>query len=91
LRSYPGDFADYIDVLRSFAYDGKLFERSVGAMVKIVTAGELDEKGRAAEMLASLFHLCLSGTHATIDKRLSVVETLLRSTDPSGGVSELAH
>jgi hypothetical protein len=71
----------HLDLLRSLAYDPALFERCVEAMVRILTARDGNEQSHATELFVSLFHLCLSGTHATIEQRLMVIEALLASPD----------
>ncbi|SDD40684.1 hypothetical protein [Paraburkholderia lycopersici] len=69
-----------ISLSRSLAYDARFFERSVAVLVRLGTAQE--KKGdlsSASETFLSLFPICLSGTHATIEQRLKVIESLLRS------------
>lgn len=69
-------------LLRSLAYDPALFERSVSLLEQAATqiADERDAK-EAADVFVSLFTICLSGTHATIEQRLAVIERLLRSSE----------
>ena len=71
----------YLDILRSLAYDPALFARCIAVMVDVVVADDGDERLHGAQLVASLFHLCLSGTHATIDQRLAVIEGLVGSPD----------
>jgi hypothetical protein len=73
----------YVHVLRSLAYDSALFERAALLIVRLLLVEE-DDHGRKSEqdVFASLFSLYLSGTHATLEQRLQVVEALLRSPDP---------
>jgi len=75
----------YLHVLRSLAYDPALFERAALLSVRLLLVEE-DDHGRKGErdVFASLFSLYLSGTHATLEQRLRVIEALLRSPDPSG-------
>ena len=72
---------EYLDLLRSLAYDAALFERCIALMVPILIANDMDEKAHGTQLFTSLFHLCLSGTHATIEQRLKVIEPLVASTD----------
>lgn len=69
-------------LLRSLAYDPILFKRSV-CLLMLATTAHTDEwrANEVAETYASLFAIRLSGTHATIEQRLGVVEELLRSSD----------
>jgi hypothetical protein len=71
----------HFDLLRSFAYDPALFERSIAAMVEILAAEDVPERAHETQLFANLFHVCLSGTHATIEQRLTVIEHLLTSPD----------
>ncbi|MCI0146673.1 hypothetical protein KNO81_12320 [Paraburkholderia sediminicola] len=72
----------HLSLLRSLAYDPPLFERSTELLARISTqrTKEADAK-QASDAFVSLFTIHLSGTHATIDQRLGVVERLLRSGD----------
>jgi hypothetical protein len=80
----------YVPLLRSLAYDAALFERSTALLLKIAEAqraenaeartndGDTNEASRA---FASLFPIYFSGTHATLDQRLAVIQSLVRSDD----------
>jgi hypothetical protein len=70
-------------LLLSLAYDPPLFERSASllALAATKTSDEREAK-EASDTFASLFTIYLSGTHATIDQRLGVIEALLRSGEP---------
>jgi hypothetical protein len=50
-------------------------------LVKIVTAEDVTAQAHGTQVFISLFHLVLSGTHATIEQRVSIIETLLASPD----------
>jgi hypothetical protein len=65
------------DVIRSIAYDPKLFERCVILLARIVqpTSG-VNGLDRSSETLTSLFHIYLSGTHATIEQRVLAIRRL---------------
>jgi hypothetical protein len=70
-------------LLRSLSYDQSLFERSAFLLARAATYGdEGQEVKQASDTFVSLFTIYLSGTHATIDQRLHVVENLLLSGDP---------
>ena len=72
----------YLSLLRLIAYDPSLFERSVELLARAAVDGRDDQsRKQASDTFVSLFKLYLSGTHATIEQRLRVVEKLLRSTD----------
>ncbi|MBJ9983022.1 hypothetical protein IBT50_15760 [Bacillus sp. S70] len=69
-------------LLRSIAYDKNLFVRAV----KLLSQFALSEKPKEninsiRSMLKSLFHLYLSGTHATVEQRLSIISDLIESND----------
>jgi len=67
-------------LLRSLAYDQCLFERSVRLMILAVTQSTNESEAKeASSIFVSLFALRHSGTKATIEQRLPVIEQLLRS------------
>jgi hypothetical protein len=73
----------YVHLLRSLAYDPVLFEPCIALIVNIAETKEVDkDSDEACKAFASLFSICFSGTHATIDQRLSVIDSLIRSHDP---------
>lgn len=78
-------------LLRSLAYDPDLFDRSARILSRIALDGD-DEHGEkeAADAFVALFGLYLSGTHATIEQRLRVIDDLLRSPDESAWALGLA-
>ncbi|CAG9220315.1 MULTISPECIES: hypothetical protein [Burkholderia cepacia complex] len=72
----------FIRLLRSLAYDEAYFERAVSLLVKFARLpGKKQSDGDAANVVESLFHIVLSGTHAPLELRLKVVDGLLRSID----------
>lgn len=73
----------YLRVLRSLAYDPVLFERCTALMITIAEASNVnnDEEHGDVKIFASLFPICFSGTHATIEQRLGVLKGLLLSPD----------
>lgn len=72
----------YQSLLRSLAYDSRLFERSTQLLAWAATrnAGER-EANDASGIFTSLFTINLSGTHATLEQRLSVIERLIIASD----------
>jgi hypothetical protein len=70
-------------LLRSLAYDPAQFEQSVGLLTKFAqlagTGGTRDSE--ATSIVASLFQIVLSGTHAPVAARLKVLRDLLQSND----------
>lgn len=72
----------HLPLLRSLAYDPTLFERSTQVLARVATQSlNEDEAKEASDTFVSLFTIYLSGTHATIEQRLDVIERLLRSPD----------
>lgn len=73
----------FLRPLRSIAYDPALFARCVTLIREISETGDVEQdtdEGR--RVFVSLFPMLYSGTHATIEQRLAVVEPLLRSEEP---------
>jgi hypothetical protein len=69
-------------LLRSLAYDPNLFERSVDLLAQAATKKTNEREAKqAADVFVSLFPIYLSGTHATIEQRLRVIERLLISIE----------
>lgn len=67
-------------LLRSLAYDSLLFERCASLLALAATqSSDERESKEASDTFVSLFTIYLSGTHATIEQRLRVIERLLRS------------
>ncbi|GBD48126.1 hypothetical protein [Methylopila sp. Yamaguchi] len=70
----------YRSLLRSLAYDPPLFERSASLLVLTATQSPDEREAKdASDTFVSLFTIHLSGTHATIEQRLGVIERLIRS------------
>jgi hypothetical protein len=71
---------DFRTLLLSLAFDPELFDRSVALILVLI---EYEEPGRFSNQVRnsfpSLFYLYLSGTHATIQQRVAVIDGLLRS------------
>ena len=68
-------------LLLSLAFEAELFDRCVALILDLI---ESEEPGRYANQVRnsfpSLFHVFLSGTHATIEQRCRGVDGLLKST-----------
>jgi hypothetical protein len=71
----------YCDLLRSLAYDASLFERAAALLGRIATIEEINAQAHGTQLFVSLFHLVLSGTHATIEQRVKVISSLLAADD----------
>lgn len=70
-------------LLRSLAYDPPLFERSVSLLARAATRSTNErEANEISTTFVSLFPIYLSGTHATIEQRLGLIQGLLQSDDP---------
>jgi hypothetical protein len=70
----------YISLLRSLAYDAAQFEHAAGLLVRFVEVEPQDYRNSSARgQFLNLFQLYLSGTHATIEQRLRVIDALLLS------------
>lgn len=70
----------HLPLLRSLAYDQALFERSAHLLIQVnLESKDKDTIKNASDIFASLFTIYLSGTHATIEQRLGLIESLLRS------------
>jgi hypothetical protein len=72
----------FASLLRSLAYDADHFDRAVAALLTLYDAEPRDRTSHPIEdLIVSLFHLVLSGTHATIQQRIRIVEAQLGSQD----------
>ena len=72
----------FLSLLRSLAYDSALFERSAQLLVSVSIQSVVERvANQAKDVFISLFTIHFSGTHATIEQRLNVIEELFTSTD----------
>lgn len=79
------------NLLRSLAYDPALFDRSIELLARTAVNSPNEREARdTSDTFVSLFALYLSGTHATIEQRLSAIERLLRSNDTKSNSLGLA-
>ena len=72
-----------VRLIRSLAFDAELFERCAKLLVAFAAEDADEDKSDAADALTSLFYLYLSGTHASLDQRVQVMEALVRSSNPN--------
>lgn len=69
-----------ISLLKSLAFDSALFEKSA-SLLSVLARENPDDGNAASDTFRSLFSLVLSGTHASVDKRVSLVVSLLKKDD----------
>lgn len=69
-------------VLHLIAYDASLFDRCVTAMIELALDEEMDRSHPIRNALEGLFHILLSGTHASIEQRTGITKGLLCSNEP---------
>lgn len=84
----------FVRLLRLLAYDAALFERCAELLARFAVHDRDAGKTPAARALTSLFFIYLSGTHATVSQRVRIMESLVRSDDPtrqSLGLEVLGH
>ncbi|MFC4633474.1 hypothetical protein ACFO3O_06125 [Dokdonia ponticola] len=73
---------EYTRILKNIAYDPKLFSRSVDLIIKFALRESPTENNNPTRrVLAPLFQLQLSGTHANIETRLKTIKRLLDSLE----------
>lgn len=69
----------WASLLRSLAYESRSFEKAAVLLARFVTPEQTSEVDASARgLFMELFHLYLSGTHASIEQRLRVIDTLLK-------------
>jgi hypothetical protein len=72
-----------VRLARSLAYDADMFDRAAQLIASLAEAEEGDRNHKeASDVFESLFTIILSGTHATIEQRLGIIGSLLRSDHP---------
>ena len=70
----------YLRLIRSLAYEAALFERCIELIVKIIESENIDDDSKEERRIfVSLFPIYFSGTHATIEQRLSIIRPLALS------------
>lgn len=81
----------HLSLLRLLAYDPPLFERSAQILAQTSTQStDGREAKHTSDTFVSLFTIYLSGTHASIEQRLGVIERLLRSGEAKARALGLA-
>lgn len=72
----------FASILRSIAYEADLFGRAVAALLILADAERPEARTHPVEQsLEGLFHIFLSGTHASVEQRTRIAEGLLRSDE----------
>ncbi|MHA1200844.1 MAG: hypothetical protein ACTSQF_16130, partial [Candidatus Heimdallarchaeaceae archaeon] len=75
-------FYEFVKLLHQLAYDPELFERCVNIICRYALSEKPNERNKSVrDILKSLFHIHLSGTHATVDARTNVINELVDSED----------
>ncbi len=76
------EISSYAQILRSLAYEPRTFDRCAALLSGIAEAQDVSVRSNeTSKLFASLFTIHFSGTHATIEQRLSVVDTLAGSSN----------
>ena len=74
-------YYEWASILAYIAYDSNLFYRATMLLVKFAKSEKNGENYNSIrDILYKLFHVMLSGTHATIDERLKVVDSLINDS-----------
>ncbi|MCS3765546.1 MULTISPECIES: hypothetical protein [Bradyrhizobium] len=72
----------FVRLLRSLAYEPAFYELAIAVLTAFAALTPDSEKDSDANrVVASLFYIVLSGTHAPIDMRINAAERLLSSDD----------
>lgn len=72
---------EWAALLAHLAFDAALFDMAAGLLARFVIAEPQGHNDSASGRFEDLFQLKLSGTHASVQQRLQVVDNLLRATD----------
>lgn len=87
----PAVWRQHLPLLRSLAYDPAFFERSTQLLERVASQSKDERDAKeASDTFVSLFTIYLSGTHATIEQRLGLIEPLLRSDEDKAQALGLA-
>jgi hypothetical protein len=83
------NYSHFTHLLRSLCYESKYFERSMTMLIKFALSEKTGENDNSDyQMLKSLYHIYLSGTHASAQMRLKIIKDL--SADPDVNHNRLA-
>ncbi|MBX4974332.1 hypothetical protein HJB73_12885 [Rhizobium lentis] len=75
--------SDLVRMVKSLAYDAAMFTDALNALVAFVQGDEVRGSDSSShEAVVSLFSCHLSGTHASLEERVSSVRALLHSNKP---------
>jgi hypothetical protein len=77
----PSVCSEHVDLIRRLAYEPEHFGPCMALLTKTIEAEQNSARSHSRDVFASLFHLHLSGTQATIEQRLAVIATLLVEGD----------
>lgn len=70
-------------LLRSLAYEAPLFDEAIVSIVRLAEANDEQNGSQPiAQLFEGMFHVVLSGTHASVAQRAQVIRTLLASEGP---------
>jgi hypothetical protein len=82
LSTVSSERRNWISLLRKLAYDSQLFERAALLLAEFRSAEPENYRVDSAKGgFLGLFHILLSGTHATVEQRLGVARQLLEDAD----------
>lgn len=74
------NYNEFTRLLRSLAYDKNLFIRATELLCRFALSEKPDENVNSIrKLLKSLFHIFLSGTQATAEQRLDIIQQLVGS------------
>jgi hypothetical protein len=77
-------FIDFARLLRALAYEADLFERCIAILCRFALSEKPTENNNSIRaLLKSLFFIRLSGTHASAEQRLSMIEKLIHANSES--------
>ncbi len=75
---------EFVELLWHLAYDPELFDRCVNLMCRFALSESLEKNNTSSQdALKSLFYINQSGTHASVEARLEIIESLVNSEDQS--------
>lgn len=76
------NFDEIVDILINLAYDPNKFEIVCPLLLRFACSEKENENNCSIRnRLYNLFHIYLSGTHATLEQRIKIVDGLIKSDD----------